>query len=124
MKTISRRELNQHSGRILDEVLATGEPIAVTTRGARTVVIAPAAPTRYDEWVRLGVVTPASEALDAAPRATSPRSVDDMLAAIEQHIKSVDALHLATCEFVGARLATFDETMRSVARARGIDLAV
>jgi predicted nucleic acid-binding protein len=42
--------------------------------------------------------------------------------AIAQHIKTLDSLHLATCELVGADLMTFDEAMRNVATARGIRL--
>lgn len=40
--------------------------------------------------------------------------------AIGEHIKTLDSLHLATCEIVEAELVTFDRTMRMVARSRGI----
>lgn len=42
---------------------------------------------------------------------------------IEQHLKTLDSLHLATCELIGADLLTFDHTMRAVAQQRGIALA-
>lgn len=41
-------------------------------------------------------------------------------AAITQHIKTLDALHLATCELVAADLITFDRTMREIAQGRGV----
>ena len=78
MKTISRRELNQRSGRILDEVLATGEPVEVVTRGVGSVVISRRPESQYEEWVRLGLVRPSTARLDRAPRTSSPRSVDEM----------------------------------------------
>ncbi len=78
MRTINRRELNQHSGRILDEVLASGEPVEVVTRGGRSVVISPRSASLFEDWVRRGMVMPAEMPLDEAPRATSPRSVDEI----------------------------------------------
>jgi predicted nucleic acid-binding protein len=44
---------------------------------------------------------------------------------LEQHVKSLDALHVATCELVGATLLTarLDGGIRSMAEARGIPLA-
>jgi predicted nucleic acid-binding protein len=43
---------------------------------------------------------------------------------IDQHIKTPDAIHLATCELVEATLVTvgLDGTLRKVAGARGIPL--
>lgn len=43
-------------------------------------------------------------------------------AAIGQHIKTLDSLHLASCEVARADLLTFDHTMRSVARAHGVNV--
>lgn len=45
-------------------------------------------------------------------------------AVIEQHIKTLDAIHLATCETSGATLATvgLDGGMRKVAAERGVPL--
>ena len=43
--------------------------------------------------------------------------------AIEQHVKTLDSIHLATCQAAGADLLTFDGTMRTVAEAIGIRLA-
>lgn len=84
MRTVNRRELNHHSGRILDEVLDTGEPVEVTTRGRESVVISPRpAPTSvYEDWKRRGLVVPGTGRLDEAPRASSPRSVEEILGSI------------------------------------------
>ena len=48
----------------------------------------------------------------------------DQAAGIEQHLKTLDAIHLATCELAGATLATvgLDSSMRKVAEARGVPL--
>lgn len=78
MRTINRRELNQRSGQILDEVLATGEPVEVVTRGAGAVVISRRSASPYEEWTRLGLVTPADSRLDRAPTASSPRSIEEI----------------------------------------------
>lgn len=45
-------------------------------------------------------------------------------ASIEQHIKTLDALHLATCELLGADLlaASLDGGIARVAAARGVPL--
>lgn len=43
--------------------------------------------------------------------------------AIEQHVTTLDALHLATCQLAGATLLSFDEQMNSVANSLGIPLA-
>jgi len=44
--------------------------------------------------------------------------------AIEQHIKTLDALHLATCLIVGADLLTLDKNMALVASSLGLSLAL
>lgn len=83
MRTINRRELNQHSGRILDSVVATGEPVEVVSRDGGAVVISPRARSRYEEWMARGLVQPARSRLTEAPRVTSERTVDQMLADID-----------------------------------------
>lgn len=79
MRSINRRELNQRSGQIIDEVLATGEPVEVVTRGVGSVVISRREESLYDEWVRIGLVTPADGFLADAPRARLSRTVDEIL---------------------------------------------
>jgi len=50
MKTINHRQLSQHSGQILDEVAATGEPVEVVSKsGGPTFVITVKADTQYDQ---------------------------------------------------------------------------
>ncbi len=51
-------------------------------------------------------------------------TVWERAATIEQHLKTLDAIHLATCEIAGATLATVgvDGAMRRVAQARGVPL--
>lgn len=55
-------------------------------------------------------------------------SIDDgvlrFAAAIEPHIKSLDAIHLATCLLLGSgvTVATHDSTMRDVAQQLGLDV--
>jgi predicted nucleic acid-binding protein len=46
----------------------------------------------------------------------------DAAFAIEHHAKTLDALHLATCLLVGARLLASDEAMLAIARLVGIDV--
>lgn len=54
-------------------------------------------------------------------------SIDDGIlrfaAAIEPHVKSLDAIHLATCALLGSgiTIATHDDTMASVAATLGLD---
>lgn len=79
VRTINRRELNQQSGKIIDEVLATGEPVEVVTRGVGSVVISKRVESLYDHWVRIGVVEPSEHMLHEAPRVTSSRSIDEIL---------------------------------------------
>jgi prevent-host-death family protein len=79
VRSINRRELNQRSGQIIDEVLATGEPVEVVTRGVGSVVISRREESLYEEWVRIGLVRPATGFLADAPKASSPRSVEEIL---------------------------------------------
>ncbi|MCL2781447.1 MAG: hypothetical protein FWD74_08200 [Actinomycetia bacterium] len=82
MKTVSRRQLNQYSGRIIDEILLTGEPVEVVTRGADSVVISRKIGSVYQEWKRLDLVAPATGWLDQAPTAPTPRGAEELAAAI------------------------------------------
>lgn len=43
--------------------------------------------------------------------------------AIEHHARTLDALHLATCQLVGATLLTTDDSMAELAPALGIAVA-
>ncbi|HEY3737391.1 MAG TPA: PIN domain-containing protein [Jatrophihabitans sp.] len=44
----------------------------------------------------------------------------DAAHAIEAHIRTLDALHVATCLVAGAALLSFNQNMRSVARTLGV----
>jgi antitoxin (DNA-binding transcriptional repressor) of toxin-antitoxin stability system len=79
MRTVNRRELNQRSGQIIDEVLASGEPIEVLTRGRGSVVIAPKPESVYEQWKAQGLIKPAAGRLSETSRARSPRSVRELL---------------------------------------------
>jgi antitoxin (DNA-binding transcriptional repressor) of toxin-antitoxin stability system len=56
VRTIGRRELNHRLAQVLDEVLATGEPVEIVTRGARPLVISLKSESLYDGWIRQGLV--------------------------------------------------------------------
>jgi len=64
-------------------------------------------------------------ALQTVTRLPVTEEVWDRAARIEQHLSTLDALHLATCESVSATLlvARLDGGLRAVAAARGIPLA-
>ena len=81
MKTVTRRQLSHDSARILDEVLATGEPVEVVTRGRASVIIAPKPVSVYDQWKAQGLVKKATARWsDLAPStAKSSSSVEDIL---------------------------------------------
>jgi antitoxin (DNA-binding transcriptional repressor) of toxin-antitoxin stability system len=79
VRTVNRRELNQRSGQIIDEVLRSGEPIEVLTRGRGSVIIAPKPASVYEQWKAQGLIKPATGRLSETPRARSPRSVQELL---------------------------------------------
>ncbi len=64
------------------------------------------------------------ESLNFIDQLPMTEEVWDRAASIEQHIKTLDAIHLATCEISGATLATVgpDGAMSKVAEARGVPL--
>jgi hypothetical protein len=86
MKRINRRELNQRSGQIVDEVLATGEPVEVVGRDGRAVVISVKPETTYERWVREGLVIPAKNpgAWADVPRVASSRTYDEIRRDMEE----------------------------------------
>ena len=81
MRTINRRELSRNSAAVLDSILATGEPVEVTTQGRESVIIARKANTSlYDQWIAQGLVKPGNgKRLSEAPRATSTSTVAEIL---------------------------------------------
>lgn len=79
MRSINRRELNQKSGKIIDEVMATGEPVEVVTRGVGSVVISRHDESLYEQWTRLGFVTPGEGFMDDMPRVRLSRPIDEVL---------------------------------------------
>jgi predicted nucleic acid-binding protein len=66
----------------------------------------------------------AEDALVRVERIPVTDEVWERAATIEQHVRSLDAIHLATCELIGATLlsAGLDHGMRAVAEARHIGL--
>jgi len=76
MKTINRRQLSQHSGKILDEVAATGEPVEVVSKsGGPTFVITVKADTQYDQWMQQGLVRRGGGQPHAAPTVQLDRDI-------------------------------------------------
>lgn len=62
MKKYSKRELNQHSGRILREIEETGEPVLIEPgkgRSGTTFLISPAPVTPYERLKAAGKIRPA-----------------------------------------------------------------
>jgi hypothetical protein len=82
VKVITRRELAHQSARVLDDVLASGEPVEVRTRGGRSVVISLKPESTYERWIREGLAVEAAARPDRAPRASSPRTVESLLGEI------------------------------------------
>lgn len=85
MKAVTRRELNHSLAQVLDEVMTTGEPVEVVTRGGRPLVIALKPESQYDQWVRQGLVADAAPdvaALDAVEPVDIGRPSEDLLAEV------------------------------------------
>lgn len=85
MKSVTRRELNHSLAQVLDQVLTTGEPVEVTTRGGRPLVIAVKPESPYEQWVRDGLVVdrvPDLSALDAIEPVDIGRPSEELLAEI------------------------------------------
>lgn len=64
------RELNQHAGKLVREVVRTGETIEITDRGVTVAVLAPPPISEQSVWERLiaaGKVTPASADISQIP---------------------------------------------------------
>lgn len=83
MRRVTRRQLSHDSARILDEVLATGEPVEVTTRARQSVIITPKPESLYEQWKAQGLVKPASGRFSELEPAHSDRTVAEILADIE-----------------------------------------
>lgn len=80
MRSVNRRELNQQSGRIIDEVLDSGEPVEVKTRGRGSVMIIPKPESLLDQWIAQGLTRPATRfTFDGIPQFTSPRTVKEIM---------------------------------------------
>lgn len=63
MKQYSKRELNQHSGRILREIEESGEPVLITpgnSRGGKSFIISTAPDTPYERMKAAGKIQPAA----------------------------------------------------------------
>lgn len=83
MRTINRRQLNHYSAQVVDEVLATGEPVEVVTRGKGSVVISRKSESAYARWVRDGLVLDPVEDIDAVPPVTTELSVEQLRAELD-----------------------------------------
>ncbi len=82
MKSINRRELNQRSGQILNEVLDSGEPVRVVGRDGRAIVIAPdtsASESVYEQWARAGMIGHRTRTLAEPPNLSTSSSMGDIL---------------------------------------------
>jgi uncharacterized protein len=66
----------------------------------------------------------AEDALARVQQVPVTDEVWEHAAAIEQHVRALDAIHLATCELIGATLLTagLDQTIGAVAETRNIPL--
>lgn len=83
MKKITRRELNHSLAQVLDSVMVSGEPVEITTRGGRPLVIAVKPETLYERWVREGLVEdrpPDADKLAAISPGDIGRPSEDLLA--------------------------------------------
>jgi hypothetical protein len=80
VRTINRRDLNQRSGQILDEVLASGEPVRVVGRDGRAVLITADPEGVYERWKAAGLVRPATRRPEAEPeRQTTASTVEEIM---------------------------------------------
>jgi prevent-host-death family protein len=132
MKTITMTEFNQRVSAVTREVVDTGQEVVVTGRGRPVLRLVPELPATSDPL----------DALIAAGRATPPtgapypvphpepmklsKNIDDVLlleaGAIAAQAKSLDALHLASAQRLGAAnttVVTHDANMTRVADALG-----
>lgn len=83
MRSVNRRQLNHNLAQVLDEVLATGEPVEIITRGAPPLVLSLKQESLFDGWLRLGLiddVVPDLDALDAVSPQRSTRTTKEILA--------------------------------------------
>ncbi len=81
MRTINRRELSRNGAAVLDSILATGEPVEVTTQGRESVIIArKTSKPVYERWVEQGLVKPGNgRRISEAPRATTTSTLAEIL---------------------------------------------
>jgi prevent-host-death family protein len=80
MRSVNRRELNQQSGKIIDEVLDTGEPVEVVSRGRGSVIITPKPASLLEQWEAQGLVKPATRhSFEGIPQGSSPRTAKETL---------------------------------------------
>lgn len=76
-----------------------------------------AACAHFDEWVERAAVRTETAAVDV-------RTAERLLRRFDLTLRAPDALHIAAAQRLDARLATFDETMASCAKALGADVLV
>jgi len=82
MRSITRRELSRNCATILNQILATGEPVEVTTQGRDSLIITPKPRTDvYEQWVAQGLVLPGNgRSLADLPGGDSTRPLAEILA--------------------------------------------
>lgn len=85
MRKINRRELSRNSAGVLDGILATGEPVEVTTQGHGSVIISRKTSTSvYEQWVEQGLVKSSNgKRISDLPQATTTSTLAEILADIE-----------------------------------------
>jgi prevent-host-death family protein len=88
VRTVTARELNHQTGRVLEQVTATGEPVAVTYRGQTRWRIIPVgdADRPLDRLIRAGQATQPAYDLPLPPGPAVTRSgltVDELIAQTE-----------------------------------------
>lgn len=81
MRKINRRELSRNSAAVLDSILATGEPVEVTTQGRESVIISPKPKVSlYEQWVAQGLVKPGNgKRVTDLPHATTTSTLAEIL---------------------------------------------
>ncbi|WP_417235124.1 type II toxin-antitoxin system prevent-host-death family antitoxin [Arthrobacter sp.] len=115
MQTVSQRELNQQTAAVLDQVTDTDDVI-VTERGKPRwrVTAVRESGTTLARLEREGRYPPFFDRVGLLEISRETRTVAESM---ERHVKTLDALHLATALVIGepVTVATHDKTMKVVA---------
>lgn len=81
---INRRDLNHGLARVLDQVIATGEPVEIMTRNGPSLLISLKPETTIERWEREGLIRGAtnSETLRAGCTLTTTETAEEILDSI------------------------------------------